>query len=142
MRLDARLRLDAQTYKVNRIDAGISTQIWRASGSLRYFRIDEDIRTAESGVPFTVPDEGFQLNSAFRLTDRFSVTYGQLTDITERTDRRRSIGIAYQDDCSRFEFVYTRSEFVDRTIGPADSFRFRFTLATIGAFGADNNLAN
>ena len=142
LRLEARIRLDAQTYEVNRIDASAATSFWRINASARYFRIDEDIRVSETGTPFTVPDEGLQFNTGFQLTDRFSVSYGQLTDLTARTNLRRSIGVAYSDDCSRFEFVFSRSEFEDRTIGANNSFRFRFTLATIGEFGGDNSQNN
>lgn len=142
LRLETRVRLDAETFKLNRIDASVAAAIWRASGSVRYFRIDEDIRVAENGVAFTEPDEGFQLRTNFRLTDRFSTSYTQLTDVTANSTLRRSIGVAYQDDCSRFEFIFTRSGFVDRTIGVNNSFQFRFTLATIGEFGQNSRAVN
>ena len=32
-----------------------------------------------------------------------------------------SLGIAYEDDCSRFELAFERSEAIDRTLGPQDS---------------------
>ena len=142
LRLEARVRLDAQTFKANRIDAFASTNIWRINASARYFRVDEDIRVSELGNTFTEPDEGLQFNTALRLTDNFSTSYSQLTDLTSKTNLRRSIGVAYQDDCSRFEFIFTRSEFEDRTLGNNTSFRFRFTLATIGEFGGNSGQVN
>lgn len=131
LNVGTRVRLDSETFKINRIDARVATTLWRIRASARYFRVDEDIRTN-----IDQPDEGFQLNTGLRLTDHFSVNYGQLTDLTESRDIARTVGIAYQDDCSRFSIEYARSELIDRTIGPNDTIRFRFTLATIGEFGS------
>lgn len=132
LRLDTRLRLDGESFKLNRFDTRVSTTLWRIQASARYFRIDEDLRP-----DFNVPDEGFQVQTSLRLTDHYSVSYGQLTDLTESRDLLRNVGIAYQDDCSRFEIIYTRSELIDRTIGANDAVQFRFTLATIGEFGSN-----
>ncbi len=132
LKLDTRLRLDSDNLEVNRFDTRVSTRFWRIRASARYFRIDEDIRP-----DLNVPDEGFQVSTRFRLTDHYSVLYSQLTDVTDQRDNNRRFGLIYQDDCSRFEIVYTRSETIDRTIGSNDSIRFRFTLATLGDFGSN-----
>lgn len=130
LKADTRVRLDEDTFALNRIDARVSTRVSRLSASARYFRVDEDIRTNVN-----TPDEGIQFGANLRLTDRYSVTYSQLTDLTASSDLRRSLGLIYQDDCSRFEIVYTRSGFTDRTLATNDTIFFRFTLATIGEFG-------
>lgn len=132
LRIDSRLRLDGDSFELNRFDTRVSTTLWRVSAAARYFRIDDELRP-----DFDVPDEGFQVNANLRLTRNYSLSYGQLTDLTEDRDLLRSLGIIYQDDCSRFEIVYTRSELIDRTIGSNDTIRFRFTLATIGEFGSN-----
>lgn len=131
-KLDTRLRLDSDSLAINRLDTRVSTRFWRVNASARYFRIDEDIRP-----DVDTPDEGFQVNTRFRVTKHYSLLYSQLRDITDRRDNRRQFGIIYQDDCSRFQIVYTRSETLDRTIGSNDSIRFSFTLATLGNFGSD-----
>ena len=130
LKADTRVRLDEDTFALNRIDTRVSTRISRLSASARYFRVDEDIRTN-----INTPDEGIQVGANLRLTDRYSVTYSQLTDLTASSDLRRSVGLIYQDDCSRFEIIYTRSGFTDRTLAQNDTIFFRFTLATIGEFG-------
>lgn len=131
LRVGVRTRLDSEDFSVNRIDANVATTLWRIQASARYFRVDEDIRPGISAR-----DEGFQVSSQFRLTKNYSLSYTQLTDVVENTDISRSAGIIYQDDCSRFEIIYSRSEVLDRTIGSNDTIRFRFTLATIGDFGS------
>ena len=63
-------------------------------------------------------------------------------DATGRTsdprDIRQSLGFAYEDDCSRFEIAFERSEAIDRTLGPEDSIKFRFALKTLGGFGSND----
>ena len=71
-----------------------------------------------------------------RVTDRYSLVYGQLRDITANLNAKREFGIAYEDDCSRFEIIYQRSELIDRTLGPSESIQFRFSLKSIGDFGS------
>jgi len=131
LQLEARVRLDEDTFSVNRIDAKIATGFWRFSGSARYFRVDEDIRP-----DILVPDEGIDFGAQFRLSKHYSLSYRQLRDFTTQSDLNRSIGIAYTDNCSRFEIIYQRNEAVDRTIGQADSVLFRFSLKTLGEFGS------
>ncbi len=132
LQVDTRVRIDSDGLALNRFDTRASTRFWRIRASARYFRIDEDIRP---GVE--TPDEGFQVRTQFRLTDHYSVLYSQLRDITDQRDNSRRFGLIYQDDCSRFQIVYTRSETLDRTIGSNDSIRFSFTLATLGNFASN-----
>ncbi|MEO9969485.1 MAG: LPS assembly protein LptD [Hyphomonadaceae bacterium] len=131
LRLETRVRLDGDDFTLNRIDAKASTRFWRLSASARYFRIDEDIRP-----DITVPDEGIDISARFRLHKNFSLSYRQLRDFTDERDLNRSVGIAYTDDCSRFEIIYQRNESIDRTIGQTDTVLFRFSLLTLGEFGS------
>ncbi|MEM7663226.1 MAG: LPS assembly protein LptD [Pseudomonadota bacterium] len=132
LQANTRLRLDDDDFSFNRVDANVSTQFWRFSGSARYFRVDEDVRPN-----INVPDEGINLNSQFQVTKNWALTYGQLRDFTEQNDIRRSIGVIYSDNCSRFEIAYVRTESIDRTLGPNDSVFFRFTLKSLGEFGGN-----
>ncbi|MEZ5947424.1 MAG: hypothetical protein R3C04_11360 [Hyphomonas sp.] len=70
------------------------------------------------------------------VTDRYSLIYGELRDIAEDIDARKEIGIAYEDECSRLELVYSRSEIRDRTLGPSENIQIRFSLKTLGDFGS------
>ncbi|MCA8900818.1 MAG: LPS-assembly protein LptD, partial [Hyphomonas sp.] len=130
LRIDTRVRLDDDGFNLNRIDARFSTNYWRLRGTGQYYKIDERVTSSGEG------DEGIYLRGEFEVTDRFSLIYGELRDIAGDLNARREIGIAYQDDCSRLELVYTRSELIDRTLGPSENLQVRFSLLTLGEFGS------
>jgi LPS-assembly protein len=130
LRVETRLRLDGDSFAVNRVDAKASTRFWRIAASARYFRVDEDIRP---NIP--TADEGIDTNARFRLTKNYSLTYRQLRDFTAGTNILQSFGVAYTDNCSQFRIIYQRREAVDRTLGPEDAVLFRFSLKTLGEFG-------
>lgn len=124
--LRTRLRLNAEDFGVERIDTGAAVDFWRFNGEVRYFRVDD-------GITFDGrTDEGVALSAAFDLTNRISVTYQQQRNISDQFDAYRSVGLSYSDGCSTFEIAYTRSELIDRTIGPNDAVEFRFYLKTLG----------
>jgi LPS-assembly protein len=122
--------MDDDGLKLNRIDARLTTNYKRLRAVGQYYNISERIS------PLGRPDEGIFLRGEMRVTDRYSLVYGQLRDITANLNAKREFGIAYEDDCSRFEIIYQRSELVDRTLGPSESIQFRFSLKSIGDFGS------
>lgn len=126
-----RVRLDDDTFELNRIDARLRTEFWRARMSLGYYKVDDDIGEVGNG------DEGIQIFGSFRITDNYSLTYGRLRNIQDAFDARHALGIAYEDECSRFEIAFERSEFRDRELEPSDSIQFRFSLKTLGEFGSN-----
>ena len=130
LRLETRLRLDEDSFAVNRVDAKASTRFWRIAASARYFRVDEDIRPNVA-----TPDEGIDARVRLRLSRNYSVDYRQLRDFTAGDDLLQSIGLAYTDNCSRFEIIYQRRDTIDRTIGRENAVLFRFSLKTLGEFG-------
>lgn len=130
LRVDTRVRLDDDGFKLNRIDARLTTNYKRLRAVGQYYNISERIS------PLGTPDEGIFLRGELRVTDRYSLVYGQLRDIAANLNAKREFGIAYEDDCSRFEIIYQRSELVDRTLGPSESIQFRFSLKSIGDFGS------
>jgi LPS-assembly protein len=142
LRLETRVRLDDDDFKLNRIDARVDTNIWRFRGNARYYRIDGGITS--SGLN----DEGIQVTADFKVTDNYYFLYGLSRDISGRVnsagalsdprDISQSIGLAYEDDCSRFEVSFERSEALDRTLGPTDSIKFRFALKTLGGLGSND----
>jgi LPS-assembly protein len=143
LKVETRVRLDDDDFALNRIDARIKTNFWRVRSNARYYKIVGDV--TDSGLN----DEGIEVTADFKLTDNYYFLYGLSRDISGRLDPfgdlssprdiRQSIGIAYEDDCSRFEIAFERSEAQDRQLGPEDSIKFRFALKTIGGFG-DNNV--
>lgn len=130
--VETRARLDDETFDINRIDASVRTRFWRVQGSARYYRVAADI--TETGID----DEGIVLRGQLQLTDRYYFVYSRNRDIAGDRDLTHDFGVAYEDDCSRFEVVFSRSEAVDRTLGPNDSLKFRFSLKTLGDFGSQD----
>lgn len=128
--LDTRMRLDDDNFSINRIDARLTTSYKRLRAISQYYKIDSDIS------PLGRPDEGILLRAEVKVTDRYSVIYGQLRDIADNLNARSEFGVAYEDDCSRFELVYTRSDLRDRTLGPSENIQFRFSLKSLGEFGS------
>ncbi|MFN7056131.1 LPS-assembly protein LptD [Hyphomonas sp.] len=131
LRLSSRVRLDPDDLNLNRLDARISTTLGRFRAVGQYYKIDG--RISPTGG---LPDEGVYLRSEFNVTDRYSVIFGQLRDITRDLNPLQEFGLAYSDDCARFELVYRRTEQRDRSIGPSENIQFRFTLRSLGNFGS------
>ena len=130
LNLSSRLRLDDKDFALNRLDLRASTSFDRFRAVAQYYKIDSRIS------PLGTADEGIYIQGEVQVTESYSVIFGQLRDIAQDVDARRDIGIAYSDDCSRFELLYSRSELSDRTLGPTENFQFRFTLKSLGNFGS------
>jgi len=128
--VDTRARLDEDGFSLNRIDAKLSSNYKRLRAVAQYYKVDERIAISGGG------DEGILLRGEVRVTDQYSVFFGQLRDIESNLNARQEYGIAFEDECSRFEIVYQRSELQDRTLGPEENIQFRFSLKTIGDFGS------
>ncbi|HRJ02359.1 MAG TPA: LPS assembly protein LptD [Hyphomonas sp.] len=132
LNLSSRVRLDDEDLALNRLDVRLSTSLSRFRAVGQYYKIDE--RISPSGVP----DEGLYLRGEVRVTDSYSVIFGSLRDIDDNRNARQELGIAYSDDCSRFELIYSRSELRDRTLGPSENIQFRFTLKSLGNLGTSD----
>ncbi len=129
LRIDTRVRVD-DDFNPNRIDLSFTSHYKRLRTVGQYYKIDSRIS------PTGANDEGFLMRGEMKVTDRYSVIFGQLRDITNNLNAQQELGVAYEDDCSRFEIVYTRSEISDRTLGPSENFQFRFSLKTVGGAGS------
>ena len=132
LRLSSRVRLDGDDLNLNRLDTRVSTTFSRFRAVGQYYKVDG--RISPSGGE---TEEGVYLRSELNVTDRYSVIFGQLHDITRNLSPQQEIGLAYADDCARFELVYRRSEQRDRTLGPSENIQFRFTLLSLGNFGSE-----
>lgn len=141
LRLETRMRFDESDYTLNRLDVRARTRWDRLQGSIRYYRLKGNITA--SGAD----SEGVEMRGQLKVTDQYYLVYGLQRDIAgilqpngvriPGRDINQSIGVAYEDDCSRFEITFARSEAIDRTLGPNDSIQFRFSLKTLGSFGDD-----
>lgn len=130
--LSSRVRLDDEDLALNRLDLRFTTSVSRFRAVGQYYKIDERIS------PAGVPDEGLYIRGEARVTDSYSLIFGSLRDIDDNRNVRQELGIAYSDDCSRFELIYSRNELRDRTLGPSENIQFRFTLKSLGNFGSSD----
>ncbi len=141
LKVETRVRLDDDDLALNRVDARVRANFWRFRGNARYYNISGDV--TESGFN----DEGITVIADLKVTDNYYFLYSLNRDISGRSnasgrisdprDIRQTLGLAYQDDCSRFEITFERSEANDRSIGPEDSIKFKFALKTLGGFGSN-----
>lgn len=132
LQLSSRVRLDDDDFALNRLDLRASASLSRFRAVTQYYKIDPRIS------PTGTPDEGIYVQGEIKVTGAYSIMFGQLRDIANDIDARQEIGIAYSDDCSRFELIYSRNELTDRTLGPSENFQFRFTLKSLGNFGSSD----
>lgn len=132
LNVSSRVRLDDEDLNLNRLDLRFSTSLRRFRAVGQYYKIDERIS------PLGVPDEGLYVRGEVRVTGSYSLIFGQLRDIDDNRNARQELGIAYSDDCSRFELIYSRSDVRDRTLGPSENIQFRFTLKSLGNFGSSD----
>jgi len=130
LELSSRVRLDDEDFALNRLDLRASTSFKRFRAVGQYYKIDPRISPAGQA------DEGIFVRGELQVTDSYSIIFSQLRDIADDIDATQEIGIAYSDDCARFELIYSRNELVDRTLGPSENFQFRFTLKSLGNFGS------
>ena len=130
LRVDTRARFDDDGFNLNRIDAKLSTNYKRFRGVAQYYMIDERVS------PLGRADEGIFMSGEVRVTKQYSVFFSQLRDIQANLNAQKQFGIAFEDECSRLELVYQRSELYDRTLGPEENIQIRFSLKTIGDFGS------
>ena len=131
LQINSRVRLNDEDLSLSRFDMRASTSFDRFRAVGQYYKIDERISPAGTS------DEGIYLRGEVQVTDNYSVVFGQLRDIGRNVNTRQEFGLAYTDDCSRFEILYNRSELRDRTLGPTDSVQIRFSLLTLGSFGSN-----
>ena len=123
-----RLRLDDTTLAVNRLDATVHGKLGRVSAVARYFALDQSL---SSGAP-TQEVAG---TLGLKLTNKWDVSYGLRRDLDSDINLSQNAHLTYRDNCTFLEFVYSRTETQDRSLGPSEGFQIRVGLSTLGVFG-------
>ncbi len=129
----ARARFNHTSLEVNRFELGTQFQISKVQLGLRYSKFGQSYSRIG-------PQEEAQGNITLKLTDNWSVGYGNLYDFDVGTSRNHTFKLAYTDECTEIQFLYVRDGTsyqikdggVTRTIGPSESFKVRFVLFTLG----------
>ena len=123
-----RLRLDDESLEVNRLDASVHTQIGRVSAVARYFNLNSSLSGGD-------PSEEVAGALGVKLTDKWNLSYGLRRDLDSDINLSQNTRLTFRDDCTFLEFVYSRTETSDRSLGPSEGFQIRFGLSTLGVFG-------
>jgi LPS-assembly protein len=123
----SRSRLDSDTLKLRREEAGLDVNLWRLSGSTRYIYSERDA----SGLR----TESINLNGSFRLTKNWGVSAGAVRDLDAGLWPFSQVSVYYQDECIRVDVILTHDQTFARTISPSNSIQLRLTLATLGGQG-------
>lgn len=127
LRANVRTRLDSQSLDIQRIDAEVRTALWRLDAYGRYYSVDSTLAGD--------PSREFTTGVGVQLVRGWRVQFGWRRDLDSNTNLSQELRAIYEDDCTFLELAYTRSESVDRELGPDDGFQIRFGLRTLGVAG-------
>jgi len=128
-----RVRFDENDNKFRRIDTGFNYNSKWLSTDWRYYKLDLTTRQLLDNP--NAPSEAINGNVKLRLTDRWSLSYNASRDLDAKVTRNEGIGLAFQDDCTLVELLYTRRNFDSDVIRDSDGFGIRVSLLTLGDFG-------
>ncbi|MET0181664.1 MAG: LPS assembly protein LptD [Caulobacterales bacterium] len=128
LRAIVRTRLDDRNFDVQRIDAEVRTALWRLDAYGRYYSIDDGGAGLDPSEELTTA-VGVQLVRGWRLQ------FGWRRDLDSNTNLSQEVRAIYEDDCTFLELAYTRSDTVDRQLGPNEGFQIRVGLRTLGIAG-------
>lgn len=125
---DVRFRLDDETMELQRIDAGVRAAWDRFSGQVRYYTIDEVLAPGN-------PNEEVAGTLGVELARGWRMQLGLRRDLDSDINLRQEIRAIYEDDCTFLEIAYTRSETLDRRLGPNEGLQIRIGLRSLGVLG-------
>jgi LPS-assembly protein len=143
----ARTRSDADTWKVREEEAGANVLIGRSSISVRYNYNENGVEQIECATTTCASPFGGQVINGSTVIGRvqsaeisgqtfFTKHWGLYANVTRDLQTRifpvAQFSVFYQDECIRFDLLYTHDEIYSTVIGTSNSVTFRLTLATLG----------
>ena len=72
-----------------------------------------------------------------KLIDNWSSRYTVFRDIDQDVNRRQTLSLIYDDDCTRIEFMYDKNVNNLGIIGNSEGFGIRVSLLTLGDFAPE-----
>ncbi|CAN7236859.1 LPS assembly protein LptD [Phenylobacterium sp. LjRoot225] len=138
--LFARTRLDADTLKVHRIEAGANAQTKWASGFVRYLSNDAEITGASSNSLSGGKQENLDVGGETYFGKNWGASLYGSRDMVSNAWAVRDVGVFYRDDCIRVDVIYRKEDAVFylldntqlRQLGRNEQIVVRLTLATLG----------
>lgn len=130
--LATRARYDDDQDKFTRIDTSLSYNSRYFDTDWRYYKIDDSL-TGLIDDPL-VPNEEISGSVTVHFLENWSARYRVSRDIDADVNRRQSLGLIYNDDCTMVELTYEKQDFDNDAIRNSDGIRLRFSLLTLGDF--------
>jgi LPS-assembly protein len=125
---EAKFRLEDESLELQRLDLGVRGAIGRFSASARYFSIDQTLAPG-------APNEELNGTVGVDLARGWRLQAGLTRDLDSDINLRQELRAIYEDDCTFLEISYTRSETLDRSLGPDEGLQIRIGLRSLGVFG-------
>jgi LPS-assembly protein len=138
--LFGRARLDSDTLKVHRLEAGANAQTKWASGFIRYLSNDAEITGLSSNALTGGKQENVDVGGEAYFGKNWGASLYGSRDMVADAWAVRDIGIFYRDDCVRVDVIYRKQDAVIylrddsqlRQLGRNEQIVVRLTLATLG----------
>lgn len=125
--LFSRSRLDADSLKIRRQEAGVDFNLWKVAASTRYIYSERDATGLRT--------ESINMNANAQLTKHWGVGVATVRDLDAGLWPFSQFSVYYQDECIRVDVILTHDQTFARSIAPANSIQVRLTLATLGGQG-------
>jgi LPS-assembly protein len=136
----ARARLDGDTFKAHRLEAGTNFSSKFISGFVRYFQQDAEetglvLNTTTGTVTNSITgqrQQNMDLGGEVYLLKHWGATFYGNRDFIQDAWVTRDVGVFYHDDCIRLDVIYRREDVAIGRLGPSNEVMLRLTLATLG----------
>ncbi|MBL4870408.1 MAG: LPS-assembly protein LptD [Robiginitomaculum sp.] len=129
-----RLRYDDNANILRRIDTGLSYTFDRLNTNVRYFKLNPLTPVTPAGPDeFNSPLEEISGQATVRLFDNWSTRYELHRDLSNDLTRRQALSLIFDDDCTRIELIYSKSNNGLGLIRQSDGLSLRISLLSLGA---------
>jgi LPS-assembly protein len=129
-RFAARFRIDEEDFDFQRLDLDATYEIGRASLSSKYLRFADELAVNR-------PREELSYTAGVEFTRNIGAFYSATQDLDLDETRYATVGLVYDDECTRLEIIYKRDGTRDRALNEGESIRLQVTLTSLGTFGGD-----
>lgn len=129
---DTRVRYDETDNKFRRVDTGFRYSGSRIAADARYYRL-ENRQIADTDT-LLAPAEEISGGVTLKLAKNWSTRYQAFHDIDADVTRRQDLSLIYDDQCTRIELIYNRSQNDIGIVGDSEGFGIRVSLLTLGEF--------
>ena len=140
-RSTTRVRYNPDNSAFRRLDTGFRYRGERVSVGMRYYKLDSVTAAALAALSddeeLKPPSEEISGSVQVNLFDNWSTKYTLFRDIDQEINRRQTLSLIYDDDCTRIEFIYNKEENNLGLVRNSAGFGIRVSLLTLGDFAPE-----